>query len=173
MAGAQREGGDGRVDNLRPGLNAGEVRHAGQAGGVVAVELDGQVHPRLDGLDELGAVHGVQQARHVLDGDGVRPHLLHLLGHVGEGVQRVDGRQRVAHAELKVRAFLLHLVRGNLHVAKVVQRVEHADDVDAVAHSLLHELAYGVVRVVAVAEEVLPAKEHLELGVLDAGANEA
>ena len=54
---------------------------------------------------------------------------------------------------------------GRLHVARVVERVEDAEDVDAGPRGETDELADHVVGVVAVAEHVLPAQEHLKAGV--------
>ena len=137
------------------------------------MDFDGQTHPFLDGPDQLRAVHGAQEARHVLDGDGVRPHLRHPLSHLREGLQGVNWGQGVGDAELEVRPLLLHLVRRRLHVAQVVQRVEDADDVDAVAHGALDELPRHVVRVVTVAHQVLATQEHLQLRLLDPGPDQA
>ena len=54
---------------------------------------------------------------------------------------------------------------GHLHVADVVERVEDAEDVDAPGVRLLDELLQDVVGVVPVADDVLPAQQHLEGGV--------
>ena len=77
--------------------------------------------------------------------------------HVARGVG--DGR-------LDFAACLFSGADGGLEVARVVQRVEDADDVDAVLHGLLDEGLDHVVGVVAVTEQVLAAQQHLQLGVL-------
>ena len=69
----------------------------------------------------------------------------------------MDGRKRVAHAKLKVCAFLLDLVGGDFNVAEVVQRVKAADDVYAVADSFLDELTNYIISVMTIAYEVLTA----------------
>ncbi len=67
---------------------------------------------------------------------------------------------------------LLHrLVDGNLQVAGIVQSVENTDDVDAVFHGVLHELAHHIVGVVLVAQDILASQEHLQLGVGHFGAD--
>ena len=57
------------------------------------------------------------------------------------------------------------LVDGDLEVVNVVQRVKDTDNVDAVANGSAYEATNNIIAVVLVAEDVLPAKEHLELGV--------
>ena len=67
---------------------------------------------------------------------------------------------------------MLHgLLNGDLKVAHVVQRVENADDVDAVLHGILHELAHHVVGIVLIAQDVLAPQQHLQLGVGHLGAD--
>ena len=45
---------------------------------------------------------------------------------------------------------------------RVVQRVENTQDVNAVGNGLLHKILDGVVRVMAVAQHVLAAEQHLQ-----------
>ena len=56
-------------------------------------------------------------------------------------------------------------LEGTAEVADVVQRVEDAEDVHAVLGRLVDEPIDDAVLVVAVAEQVLPAQEHLQAGV--------
>ena len=49
-----------------------------------------------------------------------------------------------------------------LEVADVVERVEDAEDVDAVLGRLVDEAAHDIVAVVTVADDVLAAQEHLQ-----------
>ena len=50
-------------------------------------------------------------------------------------------------------------------VADIVERVENTDDVDAVVNRFFDEVLHCIVRIVAVAEHILPTEKHLELGV--------
>ena len=81
----------------------------------------------------------------------VRSHLLQGLGVLGEILVVVHGAQRIADAALHMRLFLNGGFDGRLQVARVVQRVENTQDVNAVGNGLLHEILDGVVRVMAVA----------------------
>ena len=56
---------------------------------------------------------------------------------------------------------------GRFHVADVVQRIENAEDIDAVFDRQTHELAHHIIGVVAVSHQVLAAQQHLQARVLD------
>lgn len=165
MAGAQRQRADGRINNIRARLNALQDGHGSKAGGVVAVDVHGDGNSLFQGLHQfIGRVRR-QQAGHILDADAVRSHLLQGLGVLGEILVVVHGAQRIADAALHMRLFLNGGFDGRLQVARVVQRVENTQDVNAVGNGLLHEILDGVVRVMAVAQHVLAAEQHLQLGV--------
>lgn len=56
-------------------------------------------------------------------------------------------------------------LQGGLHVARVVHGIEDAEDVHAVFDGALDEALHHVVGVVAVAEQVLAAEQHLQRGL--------
>ena len=147
-----------RLDGLEDGHRAG-------TGGVVGVQVNRQLGVRLELLDEAVGVIRQQQVRHVLDADGVRAHLLDLLGELHEVLLRVHRADRVADGDFADAAVLLGGLDGLLQVAHVVERVEDADDVNAVLDGLLDERIDDVVRVVLVTQDVLAAEEHLQLRV--------
>ncbi|SAS02710.1 Uncharacterised protein [Klebsiella variicola] len=66
---------------------------------------------------------------------------------------------------LGVGAVAADRLQGGLHVARVVHGVEDAEDVHAVFDGALHEALHHVVGVVAVAEQVLAAEQHLQRGL--------
>ena len=76
-----------------------------------------------------------------------------------------DSAHGVAEGALGVRPFALDRGDGALDVTHVVEGVEGPEDVHAVLDGLADEPIDDVVLVVAVAEEILPAQEHLQLGV--------
>ena len=132
----------------------------GHAADVVAVDVHGQAYLGVEGLHHaLGAV-GREHARHVLDGDAVGAQLLQLLAVLQEAVEGVHGRDGVGDGALEVRAAALDGLGVVDDVADVVQRVEHAEHLDAVAVRGLDEVEDDVARVVLVADEVLAAREH-------------
>ncbi len=131
----------------------------------MSVQMDGQLRPGLQALDQRIRLVGQKQVRHVLYADDVRAHLLKLLGEVYEIILGMHGAEGVAHRGLTSAAVFLCSLNGSLHIARIVQRVEDADDIDAVFDGLLHEKIDHVVGVVLVAQNVLPAQEHLQLRV--------
>ena len=163
MAGAQGQGAHGGVHDVRAGLDALEDGHGSQARGVVAVDIHRDLDGGLQLLDQLIAGIGGQQAGHVLDADGVGPHLLQGLGVGRKGLVGVHRAEGVADAALDMGALLVGGLDGGLEVAGVVQRVKDADDVDAVGHRLLDKVLHRVVGVGAVAQHILAAEQHLQL----------
>ena len=91
---------------------------------------------RLD--QALGAVRR-QHAGHVLDGDGVGAQVLELLAVVQEAVEGVHRRNRVGDGALEVTAAFLDGLGVVDDVADIVERVEHAEDMHAVALGGLDE----------------------------------
>ena len=77
----------------------------------------------------------------------------------------MHGALGVADGSLHHTAVLLDELHGGLHVAGVVQGVEDTHHINAVFNGLLAEGLYHVIRVVAVAQNVLAAQQHLQLGV--------
>ncbi len=59
----------------------------------------------------------------------------------------------------------LDRLQGHAHVAGVVHGVEDAEDVHAVVGGLAHEFPHHVVRIVAVAKQVLAPQQHVDAGV--------
>ncbi|GIW15948.1 MAG: hypothetical protein KatS3mg063_1801 [Tepidiforma sp.] len=162
LAGAAGEGRNGAVDDVGAGLDTHEVGHFGEAACVVAVHLDEDVGVLLaDPFDEGLRHHRAEEAGHVLDGDRVGAHFDHLVGELRERVNGMDGRGGIADGALHVAAGLFDGAEGGFEVPGVVQGVEDAEDVHAVLDGAVAELIDDVIGVVAVADGVLAAEEHL------------
>ena len=143
-------------------------RHAG-ARGVVRVHVDRHVG---EGPPERADQHRrrarLQEPGHVLEVEDVDAELDELPGDVHvvrkrvlllAGVADVAG---VTDRGLDHAARLADGVDPELQVLHVVERVEDAEDVDAVLLREAHELEDHVVRVARVADRVRAAEEHLE-----------
>ena len=158
LRGALRERRKRAVDDVEAGLDSFDVRHLRHAAGAMAVELDGDLHDFLDVLHDLVSVVRMKEAGHVLQADGVGAHVHELLRLLGVHVGRVDGANCVADGALSVAAGLLHGLDGRFEVSQVVDGVEDAEDVHPVLDGELAELLDNIVRVVAVADDVLAAE---------------
>jgi len=77
----------------------------------------------------------------------------------------VHGAGGVAHGYLEMAAVLLRGVQSGFQVPRVIQRVKHADNIDSVFDGLLDEFLDHVVGVMLITQKILPAQEHLQLGV--------
>ena len=122
------------------------------------MELDRDFHDLLDAFDDRIGVVGVEKAGHVLQADGVGAHFDELLRLLGVHVGRVDGANCVADSPLRVAGGFLDGLDGGLEVAQVVDGIEDAEDVHSVLDGELAELLDNIVRVVAVADDVLAAE---------------
>lgn len=128
----------------------------------MAVDVQRQTDFGVERLHHaLGAV-GREHARHVLDADGVGTEVLELLAVVEEAVQRVHRRHRVGDGAFEVTAAFLDGFGVVDDVADVVERVEHAEDMNAVALGSLDEVIADVTRIVLVSHQVLTAGQHSE-----------
>ncbi|SXG01793.1 Uncharacterised protein [Klebsiella variicola] len=154
-----------RIHAVDPGFNGLQQRHLRHPGGGVAVQVQGDVVAFFDFADQLKGGMRRQNAGHVLDGDGVDAGLQQLFGEVEPGLQGVGRAGGVRKRALGVGAVAADRLQGGLHVARVVHGVEDAEDVHAVFDGALHEALHHVIGVVAVAEQVLAAEQHLQRGL--------
>ncbi|CNV10805.1 Uncharacterised protein [Salmonella enterica subsp. enterica serovar Bovismorbificans] len=71
----------------------------------------------------------------------------------------------VREGALGVRAVAAHRAERRFHIARVVHGVKDAEDVHAVFHRAFDEAFHHVIGVMAVAEQVLAAQQHLQGGL--------
>ena len=139
----------------------------------MGVQVHGAVQGILQGTHQhLGGI-GLQEAGHILDGDGVGTTVSQLLCHlhivvqgvlVPLGVADVAG---IADGGLHQLVALGGLVHGNLHAGNPVQGVKDAEHVDSPCGRLLHKAADHIVGIVGVAHAVGTTEQHLEGDVGD------
>ena len=154
-----------RIHAVDPGFNGLQQRHLRHAGGGVTVQVQGDVVALLDFADQLIRRPRRQDTGHVLDGDGVDAGLQQLFGEVEPGLQGVGRAGGVRKRALGVGAVAADRLQGGFHVARVVHGVEDAEDVHAVFDGAFDKALHHVVGVVAVAEQVLAAEQHLQRGL--------
>ena len=105
-------------------------------------------------------------ARHILNAQRVAAHGFDLPAERNEHLQIVDRTQCVTDTALCMAACLEAFVYGGLDVAQIVQRIENTDDIHAVLDALADKTAHGIIRIMVIAEQVLTAQQHLQLGIL-------
>ena len=172
LRGAAGEGRNGSIQHVGAGLHSLELGHVGQTGGAVGVDDQGQLrHGVLDGGNQVVGLLGAHQAGHVLDADGLYAHALQVLDHLHVVLQGVHGAGGVGDGTGGVSALLDGLINGHFQVAHVVEGVENTDDIDTVLHGVLDKLTYHIVGIVLIAQDVLAAQQHLQLGVGHLGAD--
>ena len=129
------------------------------------VHQGGGTQSSLQLLHQGISVVGQQQVGHVLDADVVSAHLFQLQSQFNEVFFGVNGADGVRQSNFADAAVLLGGLDAGFQVTGIVQGVEDADNVDAVLDGQTNELIYDVVSVVTIAQDVLAAEEHLQLGV--------
>jgi len=162
VTGAFGKRADAGVDDAGARLHGLQVRHVRQPRGGVAVGMDGQVGGGADLVYQFECGIRREQARHVLDRDGVAAHLRQSLGEADEVRDVVHRAGGVAERAFGMLAGGFDRFDRDLEIAQIVHRVEHAEDIDAVVGGLLHEGPHHIVGVIAVAQQVLPAQQHLD-----------
>ena len=134
----------------------------------MGVQVNGHAHVLFKLLNQGVGVVGQQKVCHVLNADGVCAHLLKLHAELHKVVLAVHRALGVAYCNLGEAAVFFYELYSRLYVPGVVQRVENTHNVNAVFKGLLYEGFHHIIGVVAVSKKVLPAKEHLQLGVWQA-----
>ncbi len=161
VAVGHRHGGDRGVDVVDAGLRRLQGGGGGQAGGGVALHVYWNIQRLLKTADQLERGVGREQAGHVLDRHGIGAHVLDAFALLHPDVEGMHRAHRVGDGALGVLALFDHRRHRALDVAHVVHGVEHAEHVHAAFRRPFHEGVDHVVGVMAVAEQVLPAQQHL------------
>ena len=129
------------------------------------VQVNRNIDFLLHARDERIRIIRQQKVCHVLDADRVRTHLNELFGELDKVVLVMNRGHRVADRGLADAAVLLGVANRALEVARIVQRIEDTDDVNAVFNRFFAELLHHVVRIMLVTKDVLSAEQHLQFGV--------
>ena len=165
MGRAQCQRGHCGINDVGARLNALEQAHGGKAGRVVRVQLNGQVNGLFQCGDEFLCLIRREQRCHILNADGIGPCIADTLGVLDVVIRREDRAGRIRNGNLDVRALVLSRVDSSLQIFNVVEGIKDTDNVDAVRDTLLHEVFEHIVRIMAVAQHILAAEQHLQLRV--------
>ena len=172
LRGGACHGRGGDVHRVHSGVDRREQGAQLAAGGVVGVQVDGQVEVLAQGCDQLGGRRRPQQPGHVLDGQDVRTRLDQFLGPAQVVVEGVEGLVRAGHVARVADRRLGHRVVGLQHrldrrtdLVDVVEGVEDAEDVEPGVRRLVHEGVGDLQRVWGVADRVASAQQHLQRDV--------
>ncbi|MCY1428776.1 hypothetical protein D9M71_446730 [compost metagenome] len=161
MAVGHRQRGDGRIDVVDARFHRLDDGRGGQARRGVALHVDRDGQAGLQPRYQLEGDIGIEDAGHVLDRHRVGAHVLDPLGQVDPHFQGVHRAGGVGNGALGMLADILHGLQRALEIARIVHRVEHAEHVHAIEGGTLDELVHHVIGIVTVAQQVLPAQQHL------------
>ena len=166
LAGAARHARGRTVDAVRTGFRCLQISHITQTGGRVCMHINRNFDVLLECGNQIIALLRRHDARHILNAQRVAAHGFDLPAERNEHLQIVDRTQRIADTALCMAACLETFVHSGLDVAQIVQRIENTDDIHAVLDALADKTAHGIIRIMVIAEQVLTAQQHLQLGVL-------
>ncbi len=130
----------------------------------MTVQVQAHLKTFFDFADQLIRRHRRENAGHVLNRDGINAGFQQLFGQVQPGLQRVCRAGGVRERALGVCAVAAHRLQGGFHIARVVHGIEDAEHVHAVFHRAFDKTLHHVIGVVAIAEQVLAAQQHLQRG---------
>ena len=133
----------------------------------MGVQVDGDIQSVLQAGDQNLCGVRLEQAGHILDGDGVAAHLLQFLGHVNIVLQGVVTRSigdlaSVADGAFYELVLLQSFVNGDFHAGQPVQGVEDTEHVNAALGGQTDEFTDDVIGIAGVAHGVGAAQQHLE-----------
>ena len=160
LAGTIGKGSDGHVHGVSTGVDTGHISGSTQTGGLVGVNPHREIAGLLDGFGQRSGLCRGNQTSHVLDDDGIGPHIGDFLGQVGKVLKVMHRGGGIADGAVSLCAGFLGSLDGGAHVLRVVQAVKDTENVHAVLGAQFHESLHHVIGVVSVAHEVLSAQQH-------------
>ena len=119
----------------------------------------------LEARYQLEGHIGVENAGHILDGQGLGAHVFDLLRQIDPHFQRVHRAGGIGNGALGMLADLPHRLECGLQVAGVIHRVEDAEHIHPVGRRALDELLHHVISIVPIAQQILTAQQHLLAGI--------
>ena len=153
------------VHDIYAGLHGHQVGHIAGTCGVVGMQMDRYIHFFLEALYERICVVRQQQVCHILDADVVSTHLYQFFSQLNEVILVVHGADSVTDGRFADSAVLFGVLDGGFQIADIVECVEYTNYINAVFNCLAAELLNNVICVVLIAQYVLAAEKHLQLGV--------
>ena len=148
------------VDNSSTSFSSLQVVGRSHTTNIVAVNVNGQTDFSIECLnDALSAIRS-KHARHVLDSNGVSAKILKLLAIFKEAIERMNWRKRIGNSAFEVAATCLDGLSIVYHIADIVQRVENAEHVNAVAMSSSDEAVNNIFGIMLVTHQVLSTGQH-------------
>src|SRR5947209_6412159 len=109
------------------------------------MDADREAAPFDEGGDEGACARGREDPGDVLDADPVRAHLLETVGRPDEPGVILRGTRAVDEGADHAGPRFAGRLDGDLQVAQVVERIEGADDPDAVFDGLIDKSADDVI----------------------------
>ena len=132
------------------------------------MQINGNLHRLFEGLYQLRSLIRQQQASHIFNTDGVRPHLLNLLCLLCPVLQSIGISQSVGQGHLSVSILFVCRSHSGLQITQVIQTVKNTDNVNSICHRFLNKILYHIVCIGTISQNILSSKKHLQLCIFKA-----
>ncbi len=131
----------------------------------MAMQLHHQAGLLLNAFHQIVCAVGINQTAHILNADTIRTHCFQLFGQLHKMRRVVHRAVGIGNRHLSMCAVFFGGPHRTFHVAHIVQRVENTNDVNTVFHAFLHKQIHHIIRIMTIAQQILAAQQHLQLGV--------
>ena len=95
-------------------------------------------------------------------------YIFNLFCNIGPVFQGISVAQGIGQGNLGMALLFVGSLYGGLQVSQVVQTVKNTDNINAVSHGFLDKIFHHIISIVVVAQNILSAEQHLQLGILKA-----
>ena len=106
-----------------------------------------------------------QQSRHIFDADGVSASRLNPLRIINIILMRKDRTRGIGNCNLRMSPLLLRSLNCCLKVFDVIQRIKNTNNINTVGDGTLYKILKDIIGIVTIAQHILAAEQHLQLGV--------
>ncbi|GFI30392.1 hypothetical protein IMSAGC013_01782 [Lachnospiraceae bacterium] len=130
------------------------------------MKLNGETGGCFQGFHQFFCLIRGQKTCHILDTDGICPHLFNLLRHLCPIFQCISVSQCIGKSNLCMTFFFVGCGNCSLQIAQVIQAVKNTDDINSVCNGFLYKILYHVICIRTVTQNILSPEQHLQLGVL-------
>ena len=127
--------------------------------------MNGNIELFLQTTHQLKGHIGLEQTRHILNGDRIGTHGFNLLRQFHPCIHIMNGADRIGNRALGMLAHFAHGLDGCLQIAGIIHRIKHPEHIDAINRSPLDKLFHNIVGIVAITQNILTAKQHLLRGI--------
>ena len=142
-----------------------EETHGGQTRSGMAVQVDRDADGGAQGCYQFEGGVGREQTGHILDAKGIAAQCFQFTGQQDELRNVMHRTGGIADTAFGMFTGFFHRFNRDAQVAHVVHRIKNAEHIHPVVGRFGNECTHHVIGIVAVAEQILSAQQHLDAAV--------